>query len=106
MIFFWKQEFLIQQKSHAMLAKNFIQIPNHNFTINDFIQLNPYAIVNYKRTANNSICYYGKILNSSTLDDFAKQIGSDVALIWDGITAEVSNSNLNNQHTFLLVQSI
>lgn len=83
-------------------SKNFIQIPNHNFTINDFIQLNPYAIVNYKRTANNSICYYGKILNSSTLDDFAKQIGSDVALIWDGITAEVSNSNLNNQHTFLL----
>ena len=100
--FFLESEISDSIKITRYACKNFIQIPNHSFTINDFIRLNPYAIVNYKKTTNNSICYYGKILNSSTLDDFAKQIGSDVALIWDGITVEVSNSNLNNQHTFLL----
>ena len=48
------------------------------------------------------ICYFGKIISNEVLDDFSQRIGSDVALVWDNFTAEVSNSNLNDQHTFLL----
>ncbi len=43
-----------------------------------------------------------KIISNDVLDDFSQRIGSDVALVWDNFTAEVSNSNLNYQHTFLL----
>lgn len=83
-------------------SKSWVQIPKQNFTINEFIQANPYALINVKRISENRLCYFGKIINADVLDDFAKRIGTDVALVWDNITAEVSNSNLNSQHIFLL----
>jgi len=82
--------------------KSFIQIPTQNFTIDEFIKLNPYAIINVKNISNDRICYFGKIISNAVLDDFSKRIGSDVALIWDNFTAEVSNSPYNYQYTFLL----
>jgi len=82
--------------------KSFIQIPAQNFTIDEFIQLNPYAIINVKNISPDRICYFGKIISNAVLDDFSKRIGSDVALIWDNFTAEVSNSTFNSQYIFLL----
>jgi len=83
-------------------SKSFIQIPKQTFTINEFIQLNPYAIINVQKITDDRICYFGKIISNDVLDDFSKKIGSDIALVWDNFTAEVSNSNLNSQHIFLL----
>lgn len=83
-------------------AKSFIQIPKQNFTIDEFIQLNPYAIINAKNISADRICYYGKIISNEVLDDFSKRIGSDIALVWENFTAEVSNSSQNNQHVFFL----
>jgi signal transduction histidine kinase/DNA-binding response OmpR family regulator/HAMP domain-containing protein len=83
-------------------SKNFIQLPNQNFTIEEFIKLNPYAIIDVKNISSDRICYFGRIITNDILDDFSQRIGSDIALVWDNFTAEVSNSNLNSQHTFLL----
>nr|MCU0345196.1 ATP-binding protein [Ignavibacterium sp.] len=83
-------------------SKSFIQIPKENFTIEEFTKLNPYAIINVNNIFPGRICYYGKIINNEVLDDFSQRIGSDVALVWDNFTTEVSNSNSNYQHTFLL----
>jgi len=83
-------------------SKSFVQIPKQNFTINEFVEFNPYAIINVRKISSDRICYYGKIITNNTLDDFSQRIGSDIALVWDNFTAEVSNSNLNYQHTFLL----
>ena len=100
--FFLETEILDSGKINHYSTKNWVQIPKQNFTLDEFIQLNPYAVIKSKPTSNNKICYYGKIINTEVLDDFAKRIGSDVALIWDNFTAEVSNSNQNYQHIFLL----
>ena len=100
--FFLEAEVSDSGKIHRYSIKSWIQIPKQNFTIDEFVQLNPYAVINSRQTSNNRICYYGKIISNDVLDDFAKRIGSDVALIWDNFTAEVSNSNLNYQHIFLL----
>jgi len=83
-------------------SKSFVQIPKQNFTINEFVEFNPYAIINVRKISSDRICYFGKIITNNTLDDFSQRIGSDIALVWDNFTAEVSNSNLNYQHTFLL----
>ena len=86
----------------GLSSKSFVQIPKQNFTINEFVEFNPYAIINVRKISSDRICYYGKIITNNTLDDFSQRIGSDIALVWDNFTAEVSNSNLNYQHTFLL----
>ena len=83
-------------------SKSFVQIPKQNFTINEFVEFNPYAIISVRKISSDRICYFGKIITNNTLDDFSQRIGSDIALVWDNFTAEVSNSNLNYQHTFLL----
>ena len=83
-------------------SKSFVQIPKQNFTINEFVEFNPYASISVRKISSDRICYFGKIITNNTLDDFSQRIGSDIALVWDNFTAEVSNSNLNYQHTFLL----
>ncbi len=103
--FFLEAEISDSGKIIRYSTKNWIPVPKQNFTIDEFVQLNPYSIINSKRTSNNRICYFGKIINNDVLDDFAKRIGSDVALIWDNFTAEVSNSNLNYQHIFTLSEA-
>ncbi len=83
-------------------SKDFVQIPKQNFTINEFVRQNPYALINEKKIKTDRICYFGKIINNDLLDNFSQRIGADVALVWDNLTAEVSNTNLNSQHTFQL----
>lgn len=82
-------------------AKSWVEIPK-KLSIDEFVKLNPYAIINLKPMQGNKICYFGKIINNNVLDDFSQRIGSDVALIWDNFAAEVSNSSNNFQYIFLL----
>jgi len=82
-------------------AKNWVQLPDSNFTIKSFLELNPYAVINIKKISDGKLYYFGKIINSDILDDLAKRSGSDVALIVDNYTAEVSNSSVNLHNIFL-----
>jgi signal transduction histidine kinase/CheY-like chemotaxis protein/HAMP domain-containing protein len=100
--FFLEASLLEETKIVRYASQSGVQIPSEFFTIEEFVKYNPYAIIKFKKISDDRICYYGKIINNDVLDDFAKRIGSDVALVWDNYTAEVSNSNLNFQHTFLL----
>ena len=100
--FYLEANTLDSTKIIRLSSKSFVQIPKQNFTINEFVEFNPYAIINVRKISSDRICYYGKIITNNTLDDFSQRIGSDIALVWDNFTAEVSNSNLNYQHTFLL----
>ncbi len=83
-------------------AKEFVNIPKQNFTIDEFIKHNPYAIINSYKSESGQVYFFGKIITSELLNNFAQRIGADVALILDNFTAEVSNSTSNTQHTFLL----
>ncbi len=83
-------------------AKEFVIIPKQSFTIDEFIKHNPYAIINSYKSESGQVYFFGKIITSELLNNFAQRIGADVALILDNFTAEVSNSASNTQHTFLL----
>lgn len=85
-------------------AKSWVEIPK-KLTIDEFVKLNPYAVINLKTLQGNKIYYYGKIINSSLLDDFSKRIGSDIALLWDDITTEISNYNSNFQNLYFLSEA-
>ena len=83
-------------------AKEFVNIPKQSFTIDEFIKHNPYAIINSYKSESGQVYFFGKIITSELLNNFAQRIGADVALILDNFTAEVSNSASNTQNTFLL----
>ncbi len=83
-------------------VKDFVVIPKQNFNIDEFVKYNPYSVINSFKSKSGSIYYFGKIINSEFLNDFAQRIGADVALIMDNFTAEVSNATNNSQNIFLL----
>ena len=82
--------------------KDFVVIPKQNFSIDEFVKYNPYAVINSFKSETGKVYYFGKIINSAFLNDFAQKIGADIALIMDNFTAEVSNSEKNAQNLFLL----
>jgi two-component system chemotaxis sensor kinase CheA len=83
-------------------AKEFVSIPKENFTIDEFLKSNPYAIIHSFKLESGIVYYFGKIINATYLDDFAQRIGADITLILDNFPAEVSNSSSNSQNIFLL----
>lgn len=83
-------------------VKDFVVIPQKNFNIEEFVKYNPYAVISSYKSKSGNIYYFGKIINSEFLNNFAQRVGADVALIMDNFTAEVSNSANNSQNLFLL----
>ena len=90
------------QKIARYSSKSAVQIPQYSFNIREFVKLNPYALLIRQVLPDGRIYFYGKILNKETLDDLSKSTGSDIALMWDDLATEVSNSSINSQYTFLL----
>lgn len=85
-------------------AKSIVNIPQH-FTIEEFTKLNPYARIESYIDNTGSILYYGKIISGETLNNLAQRIGSDIALIWDNFTVEVTNPSVNLQYSILLTKA-
>lgn len=102
--FYLESSFADSQKINRHAVKNYVQIPQHNFNVTEFIKLNPYAVI-IKQISNERIFYYGKILNRDVLDDLSKRTGSEIALMWDNLATEVSNSSVNSQYVFLLTNA-
>ncbi len=102
--FFFEASVVDSQNIARYTAKSWVEIPK-KLTIDEFVKLNPYVIINLKVINQNKIYYYGKIINSNLLDDFSQRIGSDVALLWDDITTEISNYNSNYQYLYFLSEA-
>ena len=70
--------------------------------IQDFVSLNPYAIIRRYNSPNGRIFYYGRIVSNDFLNSLSKKINADIALIWNGIPAEVSNEQANQKFSYLI----
>jgi signal transduction histidine kinase/CheY-like chemotaxis protein/HAMP domain-containing protein len=82
-----------------------IYMPEKKFGVKDFLEYNPY-VVTLKQTEPDGQTYlFGKVLSNQILDEFAKKINSDVALIWKGIPADVSNSSINQKYLYVLTKA-
>lgn len=86
-------------------AREFIGVPKGGFSLAKFLDLNPAVIVHSYKTKNNTVYYYGKRIDENVLNKISDKIGSDVALISNGIPLEVSNSQNNQEYTYNLIQA-
>ncbi len=82
--------------------KEFITIPSAQFTLDDFILNNPYAIVRIDTLDEGHTYYYGKIFSSELIHQFARRINAEIALIWNGIPSEISNQAVNQKYFYSL----
>ncbi len=82
-----------------------IYVPDKNFGLKEFIDYNPYVLILEYTSEENIKYYYGIILSEELLNEFARQINSEVAVVWDGSLADISNSSVNQKYFYTLTQA-
>ena len=99
-------DFILQTNSSKTIinksCKDNVYVPDKTFTLDDFIGFNPYAIIKSYKNQDGTFYYYGRIIDSQTLNDFSKRVGADIALVWNNTIPQLSNESQNLQYLFAL----
>jgi len=82
-----------------------IVIPPKQISVKQFFEFNPYLVTSEFSDSLGRKIYYGFALDSELLDGFAEKIHSDIAVIWNGTPAYVSNSSENKNYIYILSQA-
>ncbi|MEE9448572.1 MAG: response regulator [Ignavibacteriaceae bacterium] len=82
-----------------------IYVPDKNFGLKEFIDYNPYVLILEYTSEEKIKYYYGIILSEELLNEFARQINSEVAVVWDGSLTDISNSSVNQKYFYTLTQA-
>ncbi len=86
-----------------MYTKEVIR-PKRRYSLTQFLDYNPYAIINEKRTEDGKLFYYGFILNEDLLNLFSEKIKSEIAVIWKGGPTDISHSSINQNYLYTLTK--
>lgn len=100
---------LHKKKGNSLKFKNFaandnVYLPEKNFSLEEFLEHNPYAQILKYLSEDGSEFYYGRILSGDLLDEISQRINSDIAIVWNGSPTDISNSAVNQKHLYILTQ--
>jgi signal transduction histidine kinase/CheY-like chemotaxis protein len=87
------------------VIKEDIYRPDSKFSLEDFIRYNPNVLLLEFENRDGEKFYYGKSLDTETLNEISKSINSDIALIWEGLPVDVSNPTVNQNNLYSLTQA-
>jgi signal transduction histidine kinase/CheY-like chemotaxis protein len=88
-----------------MACSEKIYVPDKNFGLKEFIDYNPYVLILEYSSEEKIKYYYGISLSEELLNDFARQINSEVAVVRDGFLTDISNSSINQKYFYTLTQA-
>lgn len=82
-----------------------IVIPPKPFSLKQFCEYNPYLVITEHADTLGRKFFYGFAIDEKLLDEFAEKIHSDIAVIWNGTPAYISNSAANKNYIYVLSQA-
>jgi len=82
-----------------------IHVPDKNFGLKEFVDYNPHVLILEYISEEKIKYYYGIFLSEELLNEFAQQINSEVAVVWDGSLTDISNSSANQKYFYTLTQA-
>ena len=82
--------------------KENVYVPDKIFSLEKFLTDNPFAVTKTYKNEDGSTYYYGRIIDSYTLNEFSKRIGADIALVLNKTVYESSNESQNQKFLFSL----
>ena len=86
----------------TLFSTEICNIPKNEFSIEDFLERNPAAVVKLYRTHDGLEYYYGRIINEKLLDEIAQKTGAEIAVIWKDTPLEISNNSQNQKYIYAL----
>ena len=100
--FIFKADEKIPSSLEKISLKNLVYVPGKSINLKEFLEYNPQAVVKSYKTKSGELYYYGRIITGDFLSDISKKIGSEIAVIGNNSTAELSNPLANEKYLFLL----
>jgi signal transduction histidine kinase/DNA-binding response OmpR family regulator/HAMP domain-containing protein len=82
-----------------------VNIPQGEFSVENFLEQNPFAVVKKYQAGDGQVYYYGRVLNENLINNIAQKIGADVAIIWKGSPLIISNSIQNQNYIYALSEA-
>jgi signal transduction histidine kinase/CheY-like chemotaxis protein/HAMP domain-containing protein len=79
-------------------GKDFVELPENIFRLEEFLKLNPAAIIKSYTSEEGNTFYYGLIFTSDLLNSISKKIGVDISIILNNFPLEMSNESLNKKY--------
>jgi len=79
-----------------------VYLPDRAITWEEFLYYNPYSLVQEVKGENEKSFYYGRIITPTFLNELSKKINSEVAIVWEGMPADLSNPSQNQKFLYLL----
>ena len=89
----------------TVFSKEEVNIPKNKFSIKDFWERNPAAVVKLYKSHNGLDYYYGRIINEKLLDEIAQKTGAEIAVIWRDTPLEISDNSQNQKYIYALTQA-
>ncbi len=83
-------------------SKSLVYTPDKKIDLKEFLEYNPQAVVKSYKTKSGETYYYGRIITGDFLSSISKKIGSEIAVIGNNSTSELSNPLANEKYLFLL----
>lgn len=88
------------------LVKPFIYLPENEFSLREFQNINPYLILLSYSASDGRKFLFGRAVNSEMLNDISLKINSDIALVWNGFPVDFSNQFNNQRYLYVLSQAV
>jgi signal transduction histidine kinase/CheY-like chemotaxis protein/HAMP domain-containing protein len=79
-----------------------VNIPHGEFSVENFLEQNPFAVVKKYQSGKEQAYYYGRVLNDDLINKIAQKIGADISVMWKGTPLIISNSSENQNYLFAL----
>jgi len=90
---------------NLLFHTHLVNTKNNGLNAQNFLRENPYAILIKAALPGSKYVYYGKIITNENLDEFAKKINSDIAIVWEGIPMQVTNDHNNGKYLVSLMNA-
>ena len=88
------------------VVKPGIYLPAKSFSLREFFNYNPSVVLMLFEDSKGISYVYGKVMGDEILDDIARRINSDVALIWEGYPIDFSNQTINQKYSYVLTRAV
>lgn len=88
------------------LVKPFIYLPENEFNLKEFQSINPYLMIMSFSAPDGKKFLFGRAIDSDLLNNISQRINSEIALIWNGYPADVSNQIVNQRYLYVLSQAV
>lgn len=85
-----------------VVVKQGVNLSKQIFTISNFIDDNPSAVIKRHTFSDGITVHYGRLLTDSFLNLIAQKINAQVAIITANTTLQVSNQSINQQNIYFL----